>query len=300
MQRLLIIGCGDVARRALPWLRQRFRVYGLARQPEQAQALSRLGVIPVPGDLDHRASLRRLAGLASHILHCAPPPGHGQGDTRTANLLAALAARSLPRHLVYISTTGVYGDCGGARVDESHPSQPQSTRAQRRQAAEQGLRQFGQRNGVGITLLRAPGIYAANRLPLDRLRNGTPAICHAEDSHSNHIHADDLAHACCLALFRGAAGRAYNICDDADWTMGEWFDRVADATGLPRPARWPRAKIQAMVSPLLWSFLRESRRLSNRRMKEELGLKLTFPTPQILLDQAFGRPAETGENEPAQ
>ncbi|QDQ27492.1 SDR family oxidoreductase [Chitinimonas arctica] len=284
-RRLLIIGCGDVARRALPWLARRFHIYALCRNREQAAELRALGVIPVPGDLDEPATLQRLAGLAEYVLHSAPPPNQGDDDARSKRLAAVLAQNAiLARGFCYISTSGVYGDCAGALLEESQPAKPQSARALRRVVAEQLLRRFGRRTGCRVSLLRAPGIYAAERLPTERLRSGTPALLPEQDGYSNHIHADDLAHACCLALFRGRSGRVYHVCDDSQWKMGDWFDRVADASGLPRPQRLERTDLQARVSPALWSFMRESRRLSNRRLKEELKLRLRYPTPQTLLD----------------
>ncbi|MFC4159480.1 NAD-dependent epimerase/dehydratase family protein [Chitinimonas lacunae] len=286
MQRLLIVGCGDVMRRALPWLCRRFRVYALARSAEQAAILRSLGAIPLQGDLDRATSLRRLAGLAHRVIHSAPPAASGNDDPRTRRLLAALARGAiLPRTLVYISTTGVYGNSAGAWIDESAPLRPESPRALRRVAAEQRLRQFGRRHRCRVALLRAPGIYAEERLPLARLRAGTPALIEADDGYSNHIHADDLARAACLALFRGRGGRAFNIVDDSRWKMGEWFDQVADAAGLPHPPRLPREAAQQAVDPALWSFMRESRRLRNGRMKRELKLRLAHPTPTATLQR---------------
>jgi len=281
----LIVGCGDVMRRALPWLTLRFKVYALCRSEEQALALRQLGVLPVQGDLDQPDTLGRLVGLAEYVLHSAPPPNQGEDDPRSKRLMAVLGqAAILARGLCYISTTGVYGDCGGALLDESHPLRPQSARALRRVAAERTLRGLGKR-GCRVSILRAPGIYAADRLPLERLRSGTPALQPSEDGYSNHIHADDLAHAACLALFRGRSGRVYHACDDSDWKMGDWFDKVADAHGLPRPLRLPAAEVERSVSPALWSFMRESRRLKNRRLRQELRLRLVYATPQVLLDQ---------------
>lgn len=276
-RRLLIVGCGDVARRALPALTRRWRVFALVREFDPA--LRAAGVTQVRGDLDRPATLRRLGGLAHAVLHSAPPPGTGAGDPRTRHLLAALAtrSRSLPRRLVYISTTGVYGNCGGARVPESRPCAPATARARRRVAAERSLRDFGRR-GVRVSLLRAPGIYAADRLPLERLRRGDPVLVPAEDSYTNHIHAEDLGRACVRALERARANRAYNISDDSDLPMGDWFDKLADAFGLPRPPRVTRAAAQTLLSPQLLSFLNESRRLVNTRMKRELGFKLRYPT----------------------
>ncbi|ACR02316.1 SDR family oxidoreductase [Thauera aminoaromatica] len=279
MKRILIVGSGDVARRALPWLVRRFRVFALVRQPEAAAELRALGAVPVAGDLDDRRSLRRLAGIADAVLHFAPPPQTGEGDPRMARLLAALAGRSsLPQGVVYISTTGVYGDCAGVRVDETRPCRAQTARGRRRVDAERRLRAFGRRNRVRVALLRAPGIYAADRLPLERLRRADPVLAADEDVHTNHIHAEDLARIACLALFRAGPGRAYNASDDSGLRMGEYFDAVAERFGLARPPRMARAEIVRHLSPLALSFMSESRRLDNRRLKRELRLHLRYPT----------------------
>lgn len=279
MKRILIVGSGDVARRALPWLLRRFRVFALVRQPEAAVELRALGAVPVVGDLDDRQSLRRLAGIADAVLHFAPPPQTGHGDPRMARLLATLAGRSsLPQGVVYISTTGVYGDCAGGRVDETRPCRAQTARGRRRVDAERRLRAFGRRNQVRVALLRAPGIYASDRLPLERLRRGDPVLAADEDVHTNHIHAEDLARIACLALFRAGPGRAYNASDDSGLRMGEYFDAVAERFGLARPPRMARAEIVHHLSPLTLSFMSESRRLDNRRLKRELRLRLRYPT----------------------
>lgn len=291
-RRLLIVGCGDVVRRALPQLTRRWRVFALVRTHDPALALA--GVTQVVGDLDRPQTLRRLSGLAQAVLHSAPPPGEGRGDPRTRRLLAALARRaSLPRTLAYIGTTGVYGDCAGALVAETRPTQARSPRAQRRVAAEALLRHAGRR-GVRVSLLRAPGIYAADRLPLERLRRGDPVLLPDEDSYTNHIHAEDLGRACVVALERGRANRAYNICDDSDIRMGDWFDMLADAFGLPRPPRVTRTEAQKRLSPQLLSFLNESRRLVNTRMKRELGLRLRYPTVAAGIAAALENPKCSG------
>ena len=279
MQKILIVGSGDVARRILPRLAGRFRVFALLRDATRAAAWRAGGATPVIADLDDRASLARIAGLADLVLHLAPPPGDGTTDRRTRNLLAALGrGKSLPRRLVYVGTTGVYGDCGGARIDETRRLNPTNARAVRRVDAERRLRAWGRQNGVAVSILRAPGIYAADRLPLERLEKGTPALVDRDDGYTNHIHADDLAAACIAALRRGGANRAYNAVDDSDLKMGEWFDRVADAFALPRPPRIARAEAERTLPPMLMSFMRESRRIGNRRLKNELELRLAYPT----------------------
>lgn len=279
VQKLLIVGCGDVAWRALPRLLRRHRVFALLREAGDCARWRAAGAVPLVGDLDDPASLDRLAGLADRVLHLAPPPDRGDRDTRTRHLLAALGrGKSLPQRLIYISTSGIYGDCGGAVVDETRAPHPETARAVRRLDAERALRAFGRETGVAVAILRAPGIYAADRLPLARLTKGTPALAAADDVFTNHIHADDLAAACCAALVRARPNRAYNACDDSQLKMGEYFDRVADAFGLPRPPRLARAEAERTLTPLQLSFMRESRRLTNRRLREELRLALAYPT----------------------
>jgi nucleoside-diphosphate-sugar epimerase len=266
-------------RRALPQLMLRWHVLALVRQHDPQ--LAALGVTQIEGDLDQRDTLARLAGISDAVIHSAPPPPQGTGDTRTQNLIAVLQrGKSLPRQLVYISTSGVYGDCGGARVSETRKPAAQSARAARRVDAENRLRRFGreERGLCRVSILRAPGIYAADRLPLERLHKRLPLMLHAEDSHTNHIHADDLARACIAALVRGRTNRVYNVNDDSSLAMGEWFDALADAFALPRAVRLPREEVRRAVPPLQWSFMNESRRLDNTRMKRELRLRLRYPT----------------------
>jgi nucleoside-diphosphate-sugar epimerase len=284
--RLLIIGCGDVGMRLLPLLRDRFRIFAVTSQPSRQAELREAGAVPLLADLDRPASLARLARLATTIVHLAPPASEGMEDRRTRNLTAIL-----PDHatLVYVSTTGVYGNCGGAHFDETRPVHPQSARAVRRVDAERALRAWARRSGARLSILRVPGIYARDRLPLERLRKGTPALRSSEDVHTNHIHADDLARIIALALFRGAPGRVYHAVDDSDMQMGEYFDAVADAFGLPRPPRLARAELEQAVSPVMLSFMSESRRLANDRIKYELGVRLRYPRVRDALGASMER-----------
>ena len=278
--RLLIVGCGDVGMRLIPLLRSRFRVFALTSQSERLTELRSAGVIPMLGDLDSPQSLYRLKGLADIVVHLAPPPLQGSLDQRTRNLVAIL-----PRHgkLVYVSTTGVYGDCKGAFFDETRTVAPVNARAERRVDAERVLRRWARHHEGKLSILRVPGIYAADRLPLERLRQGTPALVAADDVYTNHIHADDLAQIIALALFRAQPLRVYHTVDDSALKMGDYFDQVATAFKLPLPPRVPRAELSKQVSPMLLSFMSESRRLSNERMKTELGVRLRFPAVSDLL-----------------
>ena len=275
----LIVGCGDVGLRLLAQQRHvNWRV--LTSSPERVPELRALGVVPLLGDLDQPHSLARLAGLAQRWVHLAPPPQSGQQDPRTRALSRALLRRTPPLAVVYGSTSGVYGDAQGAWVDESRPVAPATARGQRRVDAEQQLRFYGRVRGVRLSVLRIPGIYAPNRVggtPRERLLRGTPVLREADDVFTNHIHADDLARACQLALWRGKPQRVYHVSDDSQLKMGDYYDMAAKLYGLPLPARVSRAEAQQLLGEMTLSFMSESRRLRNTRMKQELRLQLRYP-----------------------
>jgi nucleoside-diphosphate-sugar epimerase len=278
---LLIVGCGDVGLRVAGLLRGRYRLLALTSSAQRAPSLREAGVVPLLGNLDDAATLGRLAGLADAVLHLAPPPLQGASDPRTARLLQALARQGRVRRIVYASTTGVYGDCGGAQFDETRAVNPGTERARRRVDAEARLRWYGRAHDARVTLLRIPGIYAGNRVgghPRERLARGTPVLAADDDVYTNHIHADDLARACVAALVRGLPQRVVHVSDDTDLKMGDYFDLAADMEGLPRPRRITRAQAGAELAPMLLSFMSESRRLTNRRLKRELKLKLRYPS----------------------
>ena len=280
-RKILIVGFGDVGARLAKMLTPKYRVLALVRKSDRADFARSLGVIPVFGDLDDPQSLRRIAGLADIVCHFAPPPLRGTVDSRTRHLLVALhqnRAAMLPQRLVYISTTGVYGDCGGEWIDETRNVQPSTDRAIRRVHAEGLLRQWGIRTGVTISILRAPGIYAADRLPIERLQKGTPALVDADDVFTNHIHADDLARAALVAITRGLPNRCYNVVDDSDLKMGDYFDVVADHFRLARAPRMTRTAAAEVISAPMMSFMSESRRIRNVRLKRELKFRFSHPT----------------------
>ncbi len=278
---LLIVGCGDVGLRVARLLRGRWRLLGITTSTERKAELRAAGIVPLVADLDAPATLQRAAGLADAVLHLAPPPLQGRSDPRTASLLAALVRRGGVRRIVYGSTTGVYGDCGGARFDETRAVAPATDRARRRVDAEQRLRVFGRRTGTPVTILRIPGIYASDRPgghPRERLARGTPVLAADDDVYTNHIHADDLARACVAALHRGLPQRIVHASDDTELKMGDYFDLAAGLCGLPRPPRITRAQAREQLAPMALSFMSESRRLANMRLKRELRLVLQYPT----------------------
>ena len=281
--RILIIGCGDIGLRVAKQLCRNYRVFALTSQQSRFSELRGLGITPILGDLDKPETLWRLSGLAETVIHLAPPQNIGHRDSRTRNLTRILAQgpAGLSR-LIYVSTTGVYGDHKGGRVSEITPVNPQSERAKRRVDAERVLRLWGPAHGVAVTILRVPGIYAANRLPVERLQARTPALISDEDAYSNHIQSDDLARLVCAAVYHGKPQRVINACDGGETKMGDYFDEVADAFGLERPARMPAAELQKIVSPMLWSFMRESRRVTNTRLPE-LKTPLRYPSVAVFL-----------------
>ncbi len=279
-ERLLIIGCGDVGQRVVR-VQRHLRVVALTSSPDRVAALRAQGVTPVVGNLDVPASLQRLAGWATRVLHLAPPPLQGSTDPRTLALTRLLMRRSAPLSMVYGSTSGVYGDCAGAWVDEARTLNPTTLRAQRRVDAEARVRHLGRlRAGMTrVSLLRIPGIYAPDReggTPRDRLLRGTPVLNREDDVFTNHIHADDLARACQLALWRGKPQRSYNVNDDSQLLMGDYFDMAAHVYGLAKPPRVSRAQAQTELPAMQLSFMSESRRMVNTRMKRELRLQLRY------------------------
>jgi nucleoside-diphosphate-sugar epimerase len=278
---LLIVGCGDIGMRVLRLLVPRWRVLALTSSPGRVAELRAAGATPLLGNLDEPGTLGRLGGLADAVLHLAPPPGSGEHDPRTAALVRALARGGRVRRLVYGSTSGVYGDARGALFDETRVPRPATARGRRRVDAEAQLRAWGRACGVCVTILRIPGIYASNRPgghPRERLQRGTPVLAAADDVYTNHIHADDLARACVAALHRGAPQRVLHASDDTEMKMGDYFDLAADLCGLPRPPRVARADAAGQLSPMVLSFMSESRRLANVRLKKELRLVLRYPT----------------------
>jgi nucleoside-diphosphate-sugar epimerase len=303
--RVLIVGCGDVGMRCVEMLRPRARLFALTTQTSRCADLRAAGVTPLVGNLDSRGSLKRLAGLAPTVLHLAPPQKTGDDDRRTRALLATLSARRIrparsatapvarlrrlcAAWIVYASTTGVYGDCGGALIDETRQVRPANPRALRRVSAERQLRQATANGTLAASIARIPGIYAGNRLPLARLEKRTPALSDTDDVYTSHIHADDLAAILVRMMRLGKPARIVHASDDTALKMGEYFDAVADAYGLERAPRITRAQAEAQIDPMLLSFMRESRRLVNERMKRELRVRLRYPTVGDFLRSAQG------------
>jgi nucleoside-diphosphate-sugar epimerase len=284
-ERVLIVGCGDVGLRVAQALGKRVLIRALTSSPDRVPLLRQCGVTPLYGNLDAPRSLARLAALGTRLLHLAPPATQETGewwrDARTAAFLRAFRRRSAPASFVYASTSGVYGDCAGEKVTEARRIAPRTPRSQRRADAEQRVRHFGRSRGSRSSILRIPGIYAADRAggtPRERLLKRIPVLEPRDDVYTNHIHADDLARLLVAALWRGAPQRVYNASDDSEMKMGDYFDLAADLYGLPRPPRVPRSTAQDELPLMLLSFMGESRRMDNTRLKRELRVVLRYPT----------------------
>ncbi len=271
-QQILIIGCGDIGQRiALRHLAAGDAVVGVVRGEYIASTLTALGITPLLAELDHEWSVP----MADTIYWCAPPPAYGDDEPRLARVLRVLSA---PKNgLLYISTTGVYGDCNGRWIDEAEPLKPQTERGARRLAAELQLRAWSARTGAKTVTLRVPGIYGPRRLPSARLQSGSPILSAAESPYTNRIHSDDLADAAVLALQQGAAGAAYNISDGQPTTMTDYFLQCAAALGLPAPPQVSLEQARAEFSMSLLSYLEESRRINPKRL-QALGFVLRYPS----------------------
>lgn len=275
---VFIVGCGDIGERvARLWRLRGLMVRALARSKASAERLRSLGIEPCSGDLDQPTSLGDFA-LAGYVLYYFAPPADGsKEDPRVLAFIAALERQRPPEVIVYLSTSGVYGDHGGAWVDEETPPHPQTERARRRLHAENTLRQWGNRHGVAVVLLRVGGIYGPGRLPIERLQKGLPVLREAECGYTNRIHADDLAAICVAAAEYGGADRIYNVSDGQNGTMTQYFKAVASRLDLPLPPELTLEEARQQLSPAMLSYLTESRRMRNTRMLDELGIILAYP-----------------------
>ena len=290
MNPVLILGCGDIGLRVARAL-QPASITGVVRTEDSARRLASQGIEAVQLDLDAPIPAAALAATGCDLYYFAPPPPRGDGDTRVAGVCRVLAGDNLPARVVYISTSAVYGDCGGAWIDETAPLRPATARGRRRLDAERRWLAWSEQSGVAVVILRVPGIYAHDRLPLQRLREGLPVLAETESPYTNRIHADDLARACIAAMRRGRPGQAYNVSDGHPTTMTDYFNQVADRLGLPHPPVVSRAEAQRVLSPSMLSFLGESKRLRNRLMREQLGVELAYP--DLAAGLAAGAPPGT-------
>jgi nucleoside-diphosphate-sugar epimerase len=275
---VLIVGCGYMGRRVARLLPAgQYHVCGCVRSPESAGLLKESGVSAIEVDLDQAEQPADWATGYEAVFYFAPPPAAGRQDTRMRNFLRVLDKKDVPRRIVYISTSAVYGDCGGAWITEMQVVKPGTDRGHRRLDAERQLIAWCQAQKTQWTVLRVPGIYGPGKLPLARLRKGTPVLREEDAPCTNRIHADDLATICIAAMNSVKCNTVYNVSDGHPGNMTDYFFRVADAAGLSRPATVTRAQAEQELSAGMLSFLNDSRRMRNDKMLEELGIKLQYP-----------------------
>jgi nucleoside-diphosphate-sugar epimerase len=284
---MLIVGCGYLGRQVgAHYLAQGQPVTGVVRSAASSRTLAAQGILPLQVDLD-AAELPSLPCAEARVFYFAPPTERGTTDPRVRRLVESFKDSGQPGRIVYMSTTGVYGDCHGAWVDETHPVTPRADRARRRLDAERALQRWHRDSGGQLVILRVAGIYGPGRLPLQRLREGLPVVRDAESPFTNRIHVQDLVQVCVAAMDRGISGRIYNACDGHPSTMADYFRRLAELAGLPPAPQISLVEAPQRLSPGMLSYMEESRRLSNRRIVEELGVELKYPSLESGLPACF-------------
>ncbi|PWQ98830.1 NAD(P)-dependent oxidoreductase [Leucothrix arctica] len=275
------MGCGDIGRRVALRLKDStqnkpFKTTALVVSDNSVKSCQSLDIPTLQHDLDSTEPLYTAEFLNGKVFYFAPPPKDGETDTRLANFLSEVG--DAPKRIVLISTTGVYGNCNGSWVDENTPLDPQTGRAKRRASAEQLLQEWAKKYDREYIILRVPGIYALDRLPLTRLEKKLPIVRASEAAFTNRIHADDLAEICIQAMQSSLTGEVFNATDGTPGTMVEYFNQVADYANLPRPKQISLKEAEEKLSQGMLSYALESRRIGNEKLLKLLNVKLKYPT----------------------
>ncbi len=277
---VIIIGCGDIGQRfaALAACNGFKPLYGTTRTSENSDNLLTRGITPILANFDDPTSLGHLPTADATLLYFVPPPGGGIHDSRARNFCQALPELPRPSQIIYISTTAVYGDNGDELITELTPPAPDTSRGRRRLDAEKTFQQFGREHHIPVTILRVAGIYGPGRLPLQQLRSNHPVLIPAEAKPTNRIHAEDLANICLAAVDQGVDQEIYNVCDGHHGTLTEYFTAAAALLGFPAPPQITLAEAHKVMTPLMLTYVREGHRISNRKIINDLGITLTYPT----------------------
>lgn len=279
MSDYMIIGCGDIGLRvAGKLIAQKSTVEATAHFDEGVAVLEGSGIKPIVANFDYQDDIPDLSLAGRRLFYFLAPQGGGSSDYRMLNFCRRLAADNCPERIVYISTSGVYGDCGDQLVTEETPVNPQTTRAKRRVSAEEQLREQSDKLGFDLIILRVTGIYGPGRLPLSQLHKGHEVLRSEDAPQTNRIHSLDLVDICLAAMEKGEGGDIFNVCDGQKSSMSEYFMEVARLYDLPQPKQLSWDEAEKSMNPLTLSFLKESRRMSNRKMLEKLEIKLNYPT----------------------
>lgn len=252
-------------------------VAGTGRTTERQRALAAAGLEAFRFDTGHPLENPRaaLAG-ATHVLVSVPPDD--AGDPVLNAHRADLSAVAGLTWIGYLSTTGVYGDTDGAWVDETAPLQPTSARSRQRVNAEDAWLALGREHGLPVHVFRLAGIYGPGRSALDQVRAGTARRIDRPDHLFSRIHVDDIARVLVASMARPNPGAVYNVCDDTPATPAAVIEEACRLLGVPSPPLVPFAEAAKAMSPMALSFWRDNRRVVNRRIKEELGVTLKYPS----------------------
>ena len=279
MKKIVIAGCGYIGTRvARAWKDRGAEVICLVRSAEHQAALASEGFTTGSCSFDDPAEIPALDAAGSIVYYFVPPPGGGIADSRARNFCAALSLAAPPARIIYMSATSVYSEVSGGVVTEDSPSEPQSAMGKRRLDAERVFREYGAAAGVPVLILRVSGIYGPGRLPLMQISQGQPLLCEAESGPSNRIHADDLAEVCLAAADRGEGGEILNVSDGHPSSMTGYFNACADLLGYPRQPQVSMEEARRVMSPLMLSYVTDSRVVDNGRMLRRLNIRLKYPT----------------------
>jgi nucleoside-diphosphate-sugar epimerase len=279
MQKIVIAGCGYIGMRVAEiWSDRGVEMCCLVRSPEKARNLQAQGYSAVATSFDEQGSIPVPELAGSMLYYLVPPPGGGITDTRARNFIAAMNNGGKPEKIIYMSATSVYSETAGGTVTEESPTEPQSAMGKRRLDAENAFRAYGGSNNIPVVVLRVSGIYGPGRLPLMQVSQGQPLLREEESGPSNRIHADDLSAVCIAAVEAAGAGGVYNVSDGHPSSMTGYFNACADLLGYPRQPQVSLEEARQVMSPLMLSYVTESRIVDNARMLRELGITLKYPT----------------------
>ena len=273
---ILIIGCGYIGQLLAQQLQlKNHQVTGIVSSEKSVTACKSKNIHCESHDLDK--PLSELDISAHRIIYLAPPPQNGKTDPRMHNFLQAIEKHP-PEKFVLISTTGVYGNCDGAWIDENTPLNPTAERAYRRVDAEQQVQQFCDKQTVPLVILRVVGIYGPSKIPLTRIKSGQAIVNQQDSPFTNRIHAYDLVDICEKALLSETITGTYNVTDGNPSTMYDYFMGVAAAMNLPAPPSISLEEARHQLSEGMLSYMAESRRIENKKLLNDFKLSLQYPT----------------------
>ncbi|MDA3903264.1 MAG: SDR family oxidoreductase [Desulfuromusa sp.] len=279
MSDFTIVGCGDIGFRvARELIKQDHQVQATIHFEEGAKVPQSAGIETIIANFDFQDDIPDISMQGQQLFYFMPPQGGGSSDYRMLNFCRKLSDKNCPSKIVYISTSGVYGDCGDDLVTEETPINPQTSRAKRRVSAENQLQEQAERLGFDLVILRVTGIYGPGRLPISQLTKGHEVLRAEDAPNTNRIHSLDLVQICLAAMEKGEDGDIFNVCDGQESSMSEYFIAVADMYDLPQPKQLSWVEAEKVMNPLTFSFLKESRRMSNQKILEKLGVELQYPT----------------------